>query len=196
MNTKGWIDIRIIADAIDRWQKANAAQKGRDPPEDYGIRDVIAEVKGQKDKVRVQLDASERFIRALQGHKEDVASKWSLDLQPVIDEEVALSMCEQGMFIAKHATDATDDILKDRYLDPMTRKHVHMAHEGYPPREGKPHTFEIDVLALVRSRTVVVRRAENGCILAEGRVGLEYVTRIVDNRTGTVVWQPPAPSVV
>ena len=200
MDTQGWISIPLVVDATDRWRKAQAkaAAKGLAPPADYGIGDLIAEVKGQ-DKVRFELDAldaSARFIRALQGHSDEVATKRELDIQPVIDEEVALSMREHGMFIAKHATDATDDILKCGYLDPMGRKHVHLAHAGYPPREGKSHTFEIDVLALVRSRTVVVYRAANGCLLADGRVSLEYVTRVVENRAGEVVWPPAAPVVV
>lgn len=134
-------------------------------------------------------DPSAYLIRANQGHSIPLSSE-SLQLTPLLPQDLPIAI--HGTFYP-----AYEAILASGYLSRMTRNHIHFA------------TAETGVVSGIRYNTEVlifvdVQRAvegglkfwmsANGVVLtegdAEGRLGLEYVNRIVDTRNQLgVLWQ-------
>lgn len=135
-------------------------------------------------------EPSAYLIRANQGHSIPLSSE-SLQLTPLLPQDLP---------IAVHGTlyPSYEAILASGHLSRMTRNHIHFATAETGVISGIRHNSEVlifvDIKRAVEEGGLKFWMSANGVVLtegdAQGRLGLEYVNRIVDtkNQLG-VLWQ-------
>lgn len=135
-------------------------------------------------------EPSDYLIRANQGHSIPISSE-SLQLTPLLPQDLPIAI--HGTFYTSYQA-----ILESGYLSRMTRNHIHFttAEEGVVSgiRYNAEVLVFVDVQRAIEEGGLKFWTSANGVVLtegdAEGKLGLEYVTRIVDrkNQLG-VLWQ-------
>lgn len=135
-------------------------------------------------------DPSDYLIRANQGHS-IVLSSESLQLTPLLP---------QGLPVAVHGTfyPAYEAIVESGCLSRMGRNHIHLAAAETGVVSGMRADAEVlvfvDVVRAVEEGGLKFWTSANGVVLTEGdkegRLGLEFVQKIVDRRSGLgLLWQ-------
>lgn len=135
-------------------------------------------------------EPSAYLIRANQGHSIPLSSE-SLQLTPLLPQDLPTAV--HGTLYPSY-----EAILASGYLSRMTRNHIHFATAETGVVSGIRHNSEVlifvDIQRAVEEGGLKFWMSANGVVLtegdAQGRLGLEYVNRIVDtkNQLG-VLWQ-------
>lgn len=135
-------------------------------------------------------EPSDYLIRAAQGHTIPISSE-SLQLTPLLPQDLPIAV--HGTFYPSY-----EAIIASGYLSRMERNHIHLATAETGVVSGIRKNAEVlvfvDVQRAVDEGGVKFWMSTNGVVLtegdAEGRLGLEYVNRIVDRKNGLgVLWQ-------
>lgn len=135
-------------------------------------------------------DPAAYLIRANQGHSIAISSE-SLQLTPLSSESLPVAV--HGTFYPFY-----EAILECGYLSRMSRTHIHLAAAETGVVSGMRADAEVlvfvDVKRAVEEGGLKFWTSTNGVVLtegdAEGRLGLEYVERVVDRKSGLgVLWQ-------
>lgn len=135
-------------------------------------------------------EPSAYLIRANQGHSIPLSSE-SLQLTPLLPQDLPTAV--HGTLYPSY-----EAIIASGYLSRMTRNHIHFATAETGVISGIRHNSEVlifvDIQRAVEEGGLKFWMSANGVVLtegdAQGRLGLEYVNRIVDtkNQLG-VLWQ-------
>lgn len=135
-------------------------------------------------------EPADYLIRANQGHSIPLSSE-SLQLTPLLPQDLPIAV--HGTFYPSY-----EAILASGYLSRMTRNHIHFATAESGVVSGIRHNAEVlmfvDIRRAVEEGGLKFWMSANGVVLtegdAEGKLGLEYVTKIVDRKGQLgVLWQ-------
>lgn len=135
-------------------------------------------------------EPADYLIRANQGHSIPLSSE-SLQLTPLLPQDLPIAV--HGTFYPSY-----EAILASGYLSRMTRNHIHFATAESGVVSGIRHNAEVlmfvDIRRAVEEGGLKFWMSANGVVLtegdAEGKLGLEYVTKIVDKKGQLgVLWQ-------